>query len=82
MAERTEVVCINIGKKKNPARPEGESHRMIFSIAGQRYALDLFSRVCTLPPLAENPVVTVLPMTQKSDWPRNRKSKSRLRLDS
>jgi hypothetical protein len=73
MAKRTEVVSIDKGKK-HVARPEGEFHRLIFSIAGQRYAIDLFSRVCALPPPAENHIASVLPMSRKPRKPRKRKS--------
>jgi len=49
MAKRTEVVYIDEGKQRM-ARTDEESHRIIFSIGGQRYAIDWLSCISQLPP--------------------------------
>jgi hypothetical protein len=76
MRKRTEVVSIDEGKK-GVSRKGEESHRVIFSIAGERFAIDLFSRVSCLPASGESAKPSVLPLSRKSGKPGGSSSGSR-----
>ena len=52
MPKRTKVVPIDEEKYRLIAMDE-RAHRVIFGIGGQRFAIDLLSRVSLLPPATE-----------------------------
>jgi hypothetical protein len=64
MPKRTKVVPIEEEKYRLIAMDE-RAHRVIFGIGGQRFAIDLLSRVGLLPPATGDRPANVLPMKKK-----------------
>jgi hypothetical protein len=64
MPKRTKVVPIEEEKYRLIAMDE-RAHRVIFDIGGQRFAIDLLSRVSLLPPAMGARPANVLPMKKK-----------------
>jgi hypothetical protein len=64
MPKRTKVVPIEEEKYRLIALDE-RAHRVVFGIGGQRFAIDLLSRVSLLPPATGDRPANVLPMKKK-----------------
>ena len=64
MAKRTKIVPIDQRKDQLVAEDE-KTHRVIFHIGGQRFAIDLLSRVRALPPATGDRPADVLPIRKK-----------------
>jgi hypothetical protein len=45
--------------------PDQKSHRLIVGIGSQRFAIDFFTRITTLPPHTGNQRAPVIPMKKK-----------------
>lgn len=64
MPKRTKVVPIDEEKYQLIAMDE-RAHRVIFGIGGQRFAIDLLSRVSLLPSATGDRPANVLPLKKK-----------------
>jgi hypothetical protein len=64
MSKRTKVLPIAEEKNRLIAMDES-AHRVIFAIGGQRFAIDLLSRVSLLPPATGTRPANVLPLKKK-----------------
>jgi hypothetical protein len=64
MPKRTKVVPIDEEKYQLIATDE-RAHRVIFDIGGQRFAIDLISRVSLLPPATGDRPANVSPMKKR-----------------
>ena len=74
MPKRTKVLSIAEEKYRLIAMDE-RSHRIIFAIGGQRFAIDLLSRVSLLPPATGTRQADIVPLKKKEthdDAARNR----------
>jgi len=70
MPKRTKVVPIAEKAYRLTARDE-ETYRVIVAIGGQRFAIDLLSRITPLPPSTGDRPASVLPMKKKIQVRRN-----------
>jgi hypothetical protein len=68
MHKKPKVVPIREGMS-SPTASDETGHRVIFSIAGERFAIDLFSRVSRLPASGESREPNVLQLNRKSGKP-------------
>ena len=64
MPKRTKVLPIDKEKYRLIAMDE-KAHRVIFAIGGQRFAIDLLSRVSLLPSDAGERPANILPLKKK-----------------
>jgi hypothetical protein len=64
MPKRTKIVPIDQRKDRLIAEDE-KTHRVIFDIGGQRFAVDLLSRVRPLPPATGDGPAGVFPIRKK-----------------
>jgi len=74
MPKRTKVVPLDV-EKYRPVATDEVAHRVICSIGGQRFAIDLLSRITPLPPSTGDRPAEVLPMKKKSAPRRHDESK-------